>query len=63
MILIAVGVLFLLSNLQILEIRRLLHYWPVLLIAMGVYMLFARLSGAARQNGRGQGPAGGNDAK
>ena len=63
-ILIALGVLFLLSNLQIFEIRRLLHYWPVLLIAMGVYMLFARLAGAGRENRREHGPSGGgNDAK
>jgi hypothetical protein len=47
-VLIALGVVFLLNNLQILELRRLLRYWPVLLIALGVYMLGIRVS-AARQ--------------
>ncbi len=48
-VLIAVGVLFLLSNLGLLEIHRLLRYWPALLIVMGVYMLWARTTAA---NGR-----------
>lgn len=47
-VLIALGVVFLLNNLEILELRRLLRYWPVLLIALGVYMLGIRVS-AARQ--------------
>ena len=47
-VLIALGVVFLLNNLGILELRRLLRYWPVLLIALGVYMLGIRVS-AARQ--------------
>lgn len=44
-LLIAVGVLFLLSNLDIIRIAHLLRYWPVFLIALGVYMLYARMSG------------------
>jgi hypothetical protein len=44
-VLIALGVLFLLSNLDILQFDRLLRYWPVMLIALGAYMLFARMSG------------------
>jgi Domain of unknown function (DUF5668) len=44
-VLIALGVVFLLSNLDILDFERLLRYWPVMLIALGAYMLFARMSG------------------
>jgi hypothetical protein len=43
--LIAVGLLFLLHNLNIIRIGELLHYWPVALICLGVYMLYERLSG------------------
>lgn len=50
-VVITLGVVFLLSNLQILEIRRLLRYWPVLMIGLGVYMLFARLSGGPNPGG------------
>jgi len=46
-VLIALGVVFLLDNLDILDLRRMLRYWPVLLIALGAYMLFARMSGSA----------------
>lgn len=49
-VLIALGVVFLLNNLDLLHFGRLLHdYWPVLLIALGAYMLFARMSGSADQ--------------
>lgn len=44
-LLIALGVFFLLHNLDLLRIERLLRYWPVLLIALGAYMLYCRLSG------------------
>ena len=44
-ILIAFGVLFLLSNLGLLEFHRILRYWPVLLILLGLYMLFERMVG------------------
>jgi hypothetical protein len=44
-VLIAVGVLFLLHNLDILRIGQLLRYWPVALICLGAYMLYERLSG------------------
>jgi hypothetical protein len=53
-VVITLGVVFLLSNLQILEIRRLLRFWPVLMIALGVYMLFARMSGGGMSGGRGE---------
>jgi len=42
-VLIVIGVLFLLNNLDILRIRYLFRYWPVVLIALGVYKLYERL--------------------
>lgn len=44
-ILIVLGTVLLLDNLRILEIRRVLRYWPILLVGAGVYMLFNRFSG------------------
>jgi hypothetical protein len=41
-ILIALGILLLLDNLGLLELRRIFRYWPVLLIAAGAYLLYAR---------------------
>ena len=46
-LLIALGVVFLLNNLEIFELRRMLRYWPVMLIALGLYMLYARMAGAS----------------
>ncbi len=46
-VLIAVGVLFLLHNMNILRIGELIRYWPVALICLGAYMLYERLSGHA----------------
>jgi len=43
---IATGVLFLLINFDLLRFRDVLRYWPVFLIALGVYLLYVRLSGA-----------------
>ena len=43
-VLIALGVIFLLDNLNLLDFRRVLRYWPVGLIALGAYMLYLRLS-------------------
>lgn len=43
-LLIALGVVFLLNNLEILELRRVLRYWPALLIVLGVYRLYIRLT-------------------
>lgn len=45
MVLIALGVLFLLHNLNILRIGEIIRYWPVALICLGAYMLYERLSG------------------
>ena len=43
-VLIGAGVLFLLHNLEILRISRLMRFWPVLLIALGVYMIYERMN-------------------
>lgn len=43
-VLIAFGILFLLNNLDILRFGQLLRYWPVALIALGVYLLYQRLT-------------------
>jgi hypothetical protein len=44
-VLIAAGVLFLLNNLDLLRLHQILRYWPVFLIALGVYMLVGRFRG------------------
>src|SRR5262245_55375553 len=46
--LIIVGAVFLLNTLGIVEMRQILRFWPVLLIALGVSMLHSRLSGSQR---------------
>jgi hypothetical protein len=43
-VLIALGVLLLLSTMDIIQFRYLVRYWPILLILVGGYMLYARLS-------------------
>ena len=48
-LLIALGVVFLLNNLQILELRRALRYWPALLIVLGLYLLYIRLTTEAHR--------------
>ncbi|MFL6414909.1 MAG: LiaI-LiaF-like domain-containing protein [Bryobacteraceae bacterium] len=45
-ILIAVGFLFLLDTLKLLDFRRIGRYWPVLLIVVGAYMLYSRVNAA-----------------
>lgn len=48
-LLMAVGVIFLLNNLEVVRIGQLFrYYWPVLLIALGAYMLYGRLAGLSR---------------
>lgn len=49
---IVVGVIFLLNNLDILHIHQIVRFWPLLLIAAGVYQLRQRIS-------RGQNPESG----
>jgi len=44
-LLIALGVVFLLNNLEIFELRRMLRFWPVMLIVLGLYMLYLRMTG------------------
>jgi len=46
-LLIALGVVFLLNNLEIFELRRMLRYWPVMLIALGLYLLYLRMAGTS----------------
>ena len=47
LLLIVFGVVFLLNNLGLLEIRQLLRYWPVGMIGLGLYMLYARMKGSS----------------
>ena len=44
-VLIAVGVLFLLDNLGLLPLSEILRFWPLILIGVGIYSLYSRLSG------------------
>ena len=44
-ILMAVGIFFLLANLDLISVRAMLRWWPVGLIALGGYMLYVRLAG------------------
>jgi TM2 domain-containing membrane protein YozV len=44
-VLIALGTVLLLNTMDILRLRDVIRYWPVLLIAMGAYMLYMRMSG------------------
>ena len=44
-VLIALGVMFLLDTLHLLDFRQISRYWPVLLIVVGIYMLMCRLNG------------------
>lgn len=44
-ILMAVGTFFLLANLDLISVRAMLRWWPVGLIALGAYMLYARMTG------------------
>jgi hypothetical protein len=56
-VLIGLGIIFLLNNLELFELRRAMKYWPVLLIVLGVYMLYARYGGS---NGAAAGPSSGS---
>jgi hypothetical protein len=52
--LIGLGVLLLLNTMDVIQLHRLLPYWPILLILAGAYMLFVRVAGdgAVRQEVR-----------
>lgn len=45
LVLIALGVLFLLNTMDIVQFEQIARYWPVALIALGVYMLYCRVTG------------------
>ena len=49
--LIALGILLLLSTTDVIQLRYLLRYWPILLILAGAYMLYARLAGSGQEVG------------
>jgi hypothetical protein len=51
-VLIALGVIFLLNNLDLLDLRRALRYWPVVLIALGAYMLYLRFAAEGEEKTR-----------
>jgi cell wall-active antibiotic response 4TMS protein YvqF/B-box zinc finger protein len=59
-ILIAAGLLFLLNNLDIIRFGQMIRYWPVALIALGVYLLYERIGGSERRDP--QAPAGVREA-
>jgi len=50
-LLIVFGALFLLNNFGMLPMREVLRYWPVLLIAAGVWMLTQQFGGARKGGG------------
>ena len=49
-ILIALGLLFLLNNMEIVRFSQIIRYWPIALIALGVYMLYERLSASEHRH-------------
>lgn len=49
--LIALGVLLLLSTTDVIQLRYLLRYWPILLILIGAYMLYVRLTSSGNPLG------------
>jgi hypothetical protein len=53
-LMIAVGVLFLLHNLDLIRIGQLMRYWPVFLIALGAYMLYVRVTGGVAETALSQ---------
>ena len=44
-VLIAIGIIFLLNTLHLLEFREISRFWPVILIIIGVAMLYGRIIG------------------
>lgn len=49
--LIGLGILLLLNTLDLIDFRHVARYWPVLLIAAGAWLLWARVSGAEERAG------------
>jgi hypothetical protein len=50
-LLIVLGVVFLLNNLDFFQVERVIRYWPVLLIGLGAYMLYLRMSSSSPNGG------------
>ncbi len=48
-ILIAIGFVFLLNNLNLIRFHDVARYWPVFLIILGAYMLYSRLTAPAAE--------------
>lgn len=48
-LLIVLGALFLLNNLEVVRLRDVLRFWPVALIAAGAWMLYEQLGGGRSQ--------------
>ena len=44
-VLIILGIVFLLNNLDILRLYQIMRYWPVFLILLGIYLLWIRAAG------------------
>ncbi|HYL76964.1 MAG TPA: DUF5668 domain-containing protein [Bryobacteraceae bacterium] len=55
-ILIAVGLLFLLNNMEVIRFREIMRYWPIGLIALGAYMLYERMITSDASHSAGPGP-------
>ncbi len=51
-VLIILGILLLLHTLDLLDFDRVVRFWPVLLIAAGVYLLYGRFTGRDTAAGR-----------
>jgi len=49
-ILIALGVLLLLENLGVLAFRWTAQFWPIILIVLGIWLAFRRMSMAQGRN-------------
>jgi hypothetical protein len=64
-LLIALGVLFLLVNLHMLDLEKVLKFWPAALIVLGAWMLYERLRANSTKPSEPAGPeppAGGGGA-
>ncbi len=55
-ILIAIGVIYLLNTLNLIDFHEISRYWPVILIVIGAWMLYNRVSAPAPRNRSGNTP-------
>ena len=53
-VMIGLGVIFLLNNLGLLRFSQVFKFWPVALIALGVYLLLDRSRRPSQEAGREQ---------